>query len=466
MSNNDIWGKNIFFNERFNASIGLLFIAVFLIISPILPGVSWFKLGDFTLDMVNFYHTIMIPFAFLLMLYTSGIMNLNKFIRRSLNISTIPVLLLTLLGMIFFYPTWAQTADYIIQALRDIWMVVLAVIFFISLLIYPFRDKEKFKKIWGSYFLILISTISATIAAVMGMIYEYGVLYGYSSIAFFNSMVNSWGGLQTFLGNLITSHSHEMLPAVMGGIVAIAAISFKYDRLDAWKRNVINLGLIISVAGSIVMTYLYVISSFGTYVIPALFTFGPYGMNGLAEDDIMTGLIGWGALVAIIGLYYSMTLETNKNNRWLMASEMFIWIATMVVMVGLGYAIELNEAFYGFATPGSPPSGGPGYLYDMAYTNGHLLYAFFMMPLMAGVSLFSIRYAKDCGLKKASMYLSFAGTILGGIGVLYYVISLQWALEAFGLGILVISLSLAMISLFMKKEELPLTTNINAPQKI
>lgn len=466
MSNNDIGSKNIFFNEKFNATISLLFIAVFLIISPILPGVSWFRLGDFTLDMVNFYHTVMIPFAFLLMLYTSGIMNLNKFTRKSLNISTIPVLLLTLFGMIFFYPSWAQTADYVIQALRDIWMVILAVIFFISLLIYPFQDRERFKKIWGSYFLILISSLSATIAAVMGMIYEYGVLYGYGSIAFFNSMVNSWGGLQTFLGNLITSHSHEMLPAVMGGIVAVAAISFKYDKLDAWKRNVVNLGLIISVAGSIIMTYLYVISSFGTYVIPALFTFGPYGMNGLAEDDVMTGLIGWGALISIIGLYYSIKLEPNRSNRWLIASELFIWLATMFVMVGIGYAIELNEAFYGFATPGTPPNGGPGYIYDMAYTNGHLLFAFFMMPLMAGISLFSIRYAKDCSLKKASIYLTFAGTIVGGIGVLYYIINLQWGLEAIGLGMLVLSSLITTGSLFLKSESMPLGSSSDVGQRV
>ena len=58
-------------NMKYNIFAVLTFIAVFLMIGPFLPGVSWFSLGDFTLDMVNFYHTIMIPFAFLLILYAS-----------------------------------------------------------------------------------------------------------------------------------------------------------------------------------------------------------------------------------------------------------------------------------------------------------------------------------------------------------------------------------------------------------
>ncbi|KAA8923529.1 hypothetical protein [Thermoplasma sp.] len=464
MENNDLGEGRLaaFLNPKLNAGLTLVFIAFFLIISPLLPGVSWFRLGDFTLDMVNFYHTVMIPFAFLLILYTSELLGLSAFIRKAINISTIPVLVLTVLGMAFFYPSSTQYADYVLQALRDVWMLVVAILFLIGLLIFPFRSKERFRLIWGSYFLILAATVSAGIAAVMGMVYEYGNLFGYSSIPFFNSMVNSWGGLQTFLGNLVTSHSHEMLPAVMGGIVAVAAVSFKYEKLSSVKRNMVNAGMVISLFGVIAMTYLYIISSFGTYVIPTLFPFGPGGMDGLAEDDTMTGIVGWGALISLLGLYYAAKSEKDAGDRLAMISEFFVWLATMAVMVGVGYAIEFNEAFFGFGSPGVPPNGGPGYLYDMAYTNGHLLYAFFMMPLIAGTLILIYRYAPTARVKILSSYLTVIGSVIGGFGLIYYVINLHWILEAIGLAFILLAIAVSSISFFITSSKEKESLNISA----
>ena len=434
-------------NEKYNMGAVLVFITFFLVISPLLPGVTWFKLGDFTLDMINFYHTVMIPFAFLLILYTTSLLDLGNFAKKAVNLSTYPVLIFTLLGMIFFYPASTQNADYILPAIRDIWMVVIALIFLASLIIMPFTKKEKFKSIWGAYVLIVFSTFSAGIAAVMGMVLEYGNLFGYSSLPFFNSYVTQWGGLQTFLGNLITSHSHEMLPAVMGGIVAIAAVSFGYEKLNSWQRNIVNAGMIVAVFGTLSMTYLYLISSFGTYVIPTIAPYGPGGMDGLALDDSQTGIVGWGALISIIGLYY--ILSSKKTERLTQIAEMFTWIVTMAVMIGLGYTMEFNEAYYGFGSPGVPPNGGPGYLYDMAFTNGHLLFVFFLMPLLAGIILVFMHYISGMEKERKSvLYFIFAGTIIGAFGVLTYTLTLIWLPEAIGLVLIVIAIFL-MSALFV-----------------
>ncbi|MDP8012131.1 MAG: hypothetical protein ACP5F1_01850 [Thermoplasmata archaeon] len=432
---------NIFKNTEFNIILILAYIAIMLAISPLIPGVTWFQLGDFTLDVVNYYHTLMIPLALLLILYATYIMKLNQKILTAINASTIPLIILNILGLIFFYPSNTQLIDYILQGMRDVWMLLLTLLFFIGLLLFPFKFRDSFKKIWGAYFLILLATISAGIAAIMGMIYEYGSLYGYSSIPIFNSMVNSWGGLQTFLGNLVTSHSHEMLPAVMGGIVALAALSFGYGNLNGWKRNIINVGMVISIFGTISMTYLYIISSFGTYSIPAIFTSGPYGMNGLALDDSQTGLIGIGALISSIGIYF--TLSNKKTVRLLQISELITWIATMFVMVGIGYIIEFNESYYGFATAGTPPNGGPGYLYDMAYTNGHLMFAFFFMPVLAALLLAFLIFTKEnSNFVNFNAYLFLLGTALGAEGVLIYLITLSWYVEAIGLAIIAFSMLL------------------------
>lgn len=444
MSNRNL--LNFLLNMKYNTLAVLLFIAIFLLVGPFLPGVSWFSLGDFSLDMVNFYHTIMIPFAFLLILYASDLLQLHQFERKVVNISTYPVLFLTLIGMIFFYPASTQTADYIMQAMRDVWMLIMAIIFLIALLIMPFSNRKKFTNIWGAYTLIFVTTISAGIAAVIGMIYEYGNLFGFSSIGWFNSDVTAWGGLQTFLGNTITSHSHEMLPAVMGGIVGLAAISFGYERLSSAKRNVVNLGMVIALVGTISMTYLYLISSFGTYVIPAIAPFGAGGMNGLALDDTQSGLIGFGALVSIIGLYY--ILSSKKVDKLFQLSELFTWVATMAVMVGIGYAIEFNETYYGFGSAGSPPDGGAGYLYDMAYTDGHLLLAFFMLPLLAGIILVFMHVIKGQDtLKSVTAYFMGAGVTFGSFGVVIYVMTLYWYVEAFGIALLIIAILLMVISL-------------------
>ncbi|MEM3256315.1 MAG: hypothetical protein QW525_04855 [Thermoplasmatales archaeon] len=434
-------------NSKINIGMVLAFITFFLIISPLLPGVTWFNLGDFTLDTVNWYHTIMIPFAFLLILYITELLDLGSFAKKAINFSTIPILLFTVLGMAFFYSTSALTADIVFQAIRDIWMIIVALIFLVYLIIMPFKNTEKFKKIWGAYALIVVATISAGIASVMGMIYEYGALYGFASIPAFNSYVNAWGGLQTFLGNLVTSHSHEMLPAVMGGIVAVAAVAMGYDKLEGWKRHIVNAGMLIALAGTISMTYLYMISSFGTYVIPAIFTFGPGGVNGLALDDSQTGMIGWGALIAIIGLYY--IFSSNRAQRLVEIAEVFTWIATMAVLIAVGYSIEFNEAYYGFGSPGTPPNGGPGYLYDMAFMNGHLVFAFFMMPLIAGILLVFLKYVSGMELiTRVILYIIFAGIVLGGFGVLVYTMTLFWQIQAIGVALLVISILLLTAAYF------------------
>lgn len=432
-------------NVKYNIFATLIFISALLVISPLLPGVNWFKLGDFSLDMINFYHTVMIPFVFLLVLYSAELLDLGVTARRIINLSTYPVLFLTALGTALFYPTSTQTADYVIQAMRDFWMVILALIFFFELLFLPFRNREKFKKIWGAYSLIVIATLSAGIAAIMGMIYEYGTLFGFSSLPVFNNYVSSIGGLQVFLGNLITSHSHEMLPAVMGGIVALAAVTFGYEKLSNFKRNAVNLGMIIAVFGTISFTYLYLISSFGTYVIPAVAPFGPGGMNGLALDDTQTGIVGWGALIAIFGLYY--VLSKKPTDRLIQLSELLTWIATMAVMIGVGYAMEFNESYYGFGSPGVPPNGGPGYKYDMAFTDGHLLFAFFMMPLLAGIILLIIHYIEGHETeKRITVYFIVAGTVIAAFGVLAYVITLFWIPEAIGLSLLVIAIIIVTIT--------------------
>ena len=123
-------------------------------------------------------------------------------------------------------------------------------------------------------------------------------------------------------------------------------------------------------------------------------------------------------------------------------------------MVGIGYAMEFNETYYGFGTPGVPPSGGAGYQYDMAFTDGHLLFAFFLMPLLAGIILLFMHYVKEYNTeKKVITYFIIAGTIIAAFGVMEYVITLFWLVEAIGLALLIIAIILITYTLGKSAKE-------------
>lgn len=435
------WGES-----RFVSIILLSYLALFLVISPIFPGVSWFQLGDFTLPVVNYYHAIMIPLALLLIVIIAHLFPTSFKMREIINLSVYPVLILTVLGLVFFYPTWATTADEIFQALRDILVFIDGFIVLIMVLIFPFKFKQKAKETWGAYLLVLFTGISAEIAGMVGMILEYGNLYGFSGIAFFNSYVTSVGGLDTFLGNAWTTHSHQMLPAVMGLIVGLTAVAFKYEKLESKYRNIVNLGLLISLFGTLSMTFFYWISLFGTYAIPAVFVSGAGGMNGLALDDSQTGIIGIGAIVALIGLIF--TVKRDSKNKWVSYSILGTWVGAMASMIGIGYVMEFNEVFYGFGTAGVPPNGGPGYLYDLAYIDGHMLFVFFLLTVAAAVLVAVYLYGGNLKLKSYISGLTIAGIVIGYEGLLIYTMTLSWIVEAIGLWLIVIAVVLIPVSMF------------------
>ncbi|MGC8562833.1 MAG: hypothetical protein ACP5NO_06530 [Thermoplasmata archaeon] len=442
--------RHFFTDLKMNAVALMIYIVFMLLISPVFPGVTWFRLGDFTLDVVNYYHGVMIPLALLIIIISAKVFKLPKAVYNFIQLTTYPIILLSFLGLVLFYPTSAALADEGIQTLRDVIMVLDAVLLIIGLLVFPFKYRKDFKSVFAGYLLVIIAAISATIAAVFGMVYEYGNLFTYSAIPFFNSYVNSIGGISTVLGNLITSHSHQMLPAIMGGIVGLTAVIFGYHKLSSGYKWIVSIGLIVSVIGIISMSYLYWISSFGTYVIPAIFTSGPGGMNGLALDDSQTGIVGIGAIIALIGLI--KTLDTQKGTKYAQITAVGTWVAAMAAMIGVGYVMEFNEAYYGFGSPGTPPAGGPGYMYDMAYTDGHLLYVFFMLVIAAAFFAILFYFARNNEKKlRGPSYFAIAGMVFGFEGLLVYVLTLSWIAEAIGLWLLFISFAYVVWSLMSTK---------------
>ncbi|MGC8680362.1 MAG: hypothetical protein ACP5T6_03645 [Candidatus Micrarchaeia archaeon] len=379
------------------------------------------------------------------MIVACEILNISIKIKKIINASTIPLLIITLIGLITFSPTQVTFINSFFQAFRDFYIFVLGLLFIIYLLIFgfiDFKDEKNLTGMWSAYILLIVSAISTLIAGIFGIVAAGGIYIGYNSISIINvnSYINSLNENTTsFINNVVTSHSHQMLPAIMASIVALTALFLKYDQLNKKLRMIINLGMIISIFGVIAMSYIYYISSFGTYSIPALFTSGIGNMNGLALDDMLTGLIGIGALITIIGLFQSMKKEYGKN---IIVLSIFItWIMVMIALVGMGYFIEFNETYFGAGSPGIPPNGGPGYLHDLAFIDAHLMYAFFLAPFISLALLVFLIFSNKKSNKLIGIF-SIAGNILSVIGLFIYVELLSWSILASGIILILFSLFL------------------------
>lgn len=440
---------SILFDTKLNIAAIMFYIVIMLLISPAFPGVTWFRLGDFTTDVVNYYHTVMIPLALIVILLTARVFNLPKIFQKLMNIATYPVLIFSVIGLVLFYPTTPSLvlADEAAQGIRDVIVVLAAVLLVIGLLIYPFKNKKDLRTTYGAYITVLLASISATVAGTVGMVLEWGNLQnGYLSIPFFQNYVNSIGGTAAFLGNAWTMHSHMIPPAIMGGIVGLTALIFGYQKLSSGYRTIVNLGLVISSIGIISMSSMYWISTFGTWVIPAVFT-SAGGVNGLALDDTQTGLIGIGAIIAAIGLI--KILDSNRGVKYVQLGAIGSWIGAMAAMLAIGFLIEFNEVFYGFGDP----TQGAGALYDQAFSDGHLLYIFLMLIISATffVSLYYFSRNSERSLRLPS-YLGISGIVLGFFGLQVYVMDLSWYVEAIGLWLMFLSFVAMILPLIRGKE--------------
>ncbi len=435
----------------------IVYMIVLFSISPLFPGISWTRIGDFNMAEINYYHGVMIQLAVFGILLVAYVLKFPRKLLDFFSISNIIILILNVLSIAFFYPPWAITASNAIEGARDFYATIISIVIIVALIVLPFVEKNVRSISKGSivaYILLIASIISATIAGIMGLVLADGVFLHFSNVpSWFMADIKSWGGVSTFIGNLSGSHSHEMLPAIGGAMIALAAIVFNYADMRSKKaKYAVDAGFIVAIFGVISMTVLYIISSFGTYAIPTISPFGPYGVNGLALDDSQTGLIGFGSIIVAFALIGGGLLADKlSHTRLLKVMEILTWFAAMFVLVGVGYPIEFNEAFFGFATPGTPKTGGgPGWMYDAAFMRAHLFFVFYLLPIVAGsiIAAYEILKGNIIGsrarvLTKISSYFFFFGIIMASDGVVVWTLTIhQWLPFIIGISFILASIFL------------------------
>jgi hypothetical protein len=264
------------------------------------------------------------------------------------------------------------------------------------------------------YVTAMIATASMAVAAIMGhlagWIMEFGnvptALGAYANFA-------GIGAVTDFAAALVGSHSHEMAMGVMALTITLVAQRFGYDRLVGAPRTLAQIGIGSVAVGAVLMTLMYVASAFSTWAPPTWFISGPDGANGIASDDVITGvLVLGGGLFIIAALLLGRTVWVRQPLR---LAALWAWALSFATVVVAGYAIEMNEAYFG---AGDPTAGGAAN--DAVFTWLHQDIGLFLLPAVVLVML-AAEWLLDRDHPGFVGWTTLVGTTVAFLGGLVYV---------------------------------------------
>ena len=319
-------------------------------------------------------------------------------------------------------PLWSQIVAFLVG--DEIALALVA-----AFAVKAFQISSKSLKMVNSFmaFAVFLTLISAFMGHIAGWITWFGPWPSFVGNYINQTMYPVLGyynktAVITWTEDVVTSHSHLMLPVIMAGIVVIVA--FVYGLLNAPKgiRYLTYSGIAVMAVAMLAAAVIYIISGVGNYSIPTLFSSGPNDINGLAMDDAITGIIGWGALLIMIALIW------QARGKGMLRDPLFIslitgWILIYLTIPVTGYWIEFHDSFYGAA--GALPNA-PGAAFDFAYTRFHQDFGFFLLPaLITAILTFEI-YGISGKERALTGYLFIFGEIISFVaGELYSLVFLS-----------------------------------------
>ncbi len=231
-----------------------------------------------------------------------------------------------------------------------------------------------------------LAVFSMFAAAVMGHLAGWIMEFGWKFPAVIATYAHAVGfdKQADFTGALVGSHSHEMAVGAMALTIALVARQFAYPKLDGAARQLARVGLTMVAAGSALMTIMYLVMGLTTWGPPTLFVSGPQGANGIAGDDVLTGvLVMFGGVVTIAGLAMGrLGLAASSFLRPIRIAAIWAWLLSFVTVVVAGYAIEMNEVYFG-----AGDAKAPGAARDAVFTWFHQDIGLFLLPAIVLVML-------------------------------------------------------------------------------
>ncbi len=391
--------------------------------------VPWLKAGnggDFTTSQIWFYHALMMPAAVLLLVLCTRIFLLHSWVKYVVT-HIAPVVLFEGAGeLVLGYGSAHGVSSltsfgyWIIMPCSLVLLGVTALFFIdlvwvaVSVAFRPERQADlppRKAEITWALFLVGMSVLSWIVFGMAAAANDVGVSWKF------------WAGWQhesysTLVGNIVTAHSHGMLPSFMAGIVLVAAEAFGYSKMVGPRSQVARAGVGIMLGGIALFSGVYAVAAIGSFAIPAWFPFGKGAANGIAMDDTFTGLVGVGALIlmgamlpevrGIFGRVGARTGRALKRINPLRVGVYLTYVSAAVVMFFYGYYIELNEVQYGFGQSGAHMMG------DQVFTRSHLLFTFGSLPVIA-VFLVAVELTASASPRGIAVRKAMGGVVTAGM---------------------------------------------------
>ena len=326
-------------------------------------------------------------------------------------------------------PVWTQVVSIGIGGEAVFFLIL-------CLLNYPRESGKGYRHVGLPHYIVLLSAVAILMAALMGDVTGWITWFGpwpsifpqyinstmYPVLGFYNSTA-----VVTWTGDVVTSHSHLMLPSVMAAIVTLTTSVYGYAKWEKREKAVSTVGFVIMAVGLLLSMWVYIASGVGNYVIPTLFPSGP---NGLAMDDAITGIVGLGAAVVLLALVSYARKGKTADGMVLLKDPLFLsvvasWLFIYLLIPVTGYYMEFNESFYGL---GGAVSGAAGAAFDAAFTRFHQDFAFFLLPALVTSILIFETYGISGKARKTVGSLYLLGAIITFVfGYLYAMVTLNMA---------------------------------------
>ncbi len=226
----------------------------------------------------------------------------------------------------------------------------------------------------------ILASASMLIAALMGHLAGWIMEFGNfpSFIGDFSNFAG-YASISDFSSALVGSHSHQMAIGVMALTIALVTQQFGQGISTKASRILSNTGMTMVILGVVVMTAMYVWSALTNWSPPPMFVSGPDGINGIASDDIVTGILVMGGGVLVL---LAFLLGGTLIHRPTRLAAAWSWVLSFATVVVTGFAIEMNTGFFG---AGDPSAAGAAN--DAIFTWLHQDIGLFLLPAIVLVML-------------------------------------------------------------------------------
>jgi hypothetical protein len=260
-----------------------------------------------------------------------------------------------------------------------------------------------------SFAVAWLSVISMLIAAVMGHIAGWILSYGAHPwfIPRFAHFVGE--NVPILLANMTGSHSHDMAVAFMAFVACAGVAQFAEKPAAGPGLIARRTGLVMLGCGVVAFTAAYVAMGFTSWVVPTLFQ-SAGGTNGLAGDDLLTGIAMLGALIALIGA------AAARIGAHALTAVSAAWTTLLSVglVVATGYWIEFHETFFG---AGDAKARGAGS--DAVFTWFHQDVGLFLLPLMTASMILTARLVASRLQGTVAVGTMIGSGLLFAVGMVY-----------------------------------------------